>query len=155
VKKVLITLSIIFGLAVGGFAADKKVKAPITPNPTEFAHLLVKAYGGDDLALDELEMIKVLVFLKAHLPEQTTPTTMSTRLIREKNVRGAARGDLTEERFALREYPADAYAGKFIEKYDRNGDNILSRMELTDGMANIMGMPKAKKVWKKRIIANR
>ncbi len=154
-KNKIIVTCIVFGLAGFLSAATRQAKKPFTPNPTEFAHMLVSAFGGEDRVLDELEMIKVLDFLRAHLPENTGPSGLTTRINRENNARNAPIGDMTEERHALREYPAEAYVGRFIDKYDRNGDKALTYVELTDAMANVMGMPRAKKDWKKKVIANR
>ena len=152
-KNAIITISILFGLTASVLAATKTVNNPVTPNPAEFAYKLVVVFGGDDHVLDEAEMTNVLAFLQAHLPEQTTPGRLSDRMNRNNNFGNTPRGDMTEERHALREYNPEEYVGKFIQKYDNNGDSTLTRLELTPAMTKIIGLPSPNKKWGKRAIA--
>ena len=154
-KNIIITISLLLALTASSLAGSKNANKPVVPNAEEFAYVLVSHFGGKDKVLNEKETIKVLSLLQDHLPKKTGPSGLATRLSRESNVRNAARDDFNEERHALREYSAEQYVARFIKKYDRNDDGVLTRHELTDAMVNVIGLPGAKNDWKDRAIANR
>lgn len=154
-KRIITTISILLGLAISVMGATKTLNKPVTPNPTEFSNKLVAFFGGKDQILDKDEMTKVLAFLQANLPEKTAPTTLSARLNRESNIRNTPRGDMTEERHALREYKPDQYVGKFIRKYDLDGDSALTGSELAFAMSKMIGLPSTSQKWSKRAIVKR
>jgi hypothetical protein len=149
-KKTIITLSLLLALAASSLAGSKKANEPVEPDPVEFANRLVAVFGGEDHVLDEKETIAVLSYLQKHLPEQTCPSGLSTRISREFNVRNTIRNAMTEERHALREYAPENYVARFIKKYDRNDDSVLTPHELTDAMARFMGLPTPETDWKKK-----
>ena len=101
-KKTIIIISLLIGIASSAIAAKETADKPVQ---VEFATKLVSVFGGQDKALSETELTRVLAFLQESLPEQVAPSSLTARLSREYNVNSAARGDMSDERFALREYP--------------------------------------------------
>lgn len=144
-KNIIITISLVLALTASSLAGSKNKNEPFIPNAAEFAEKLVGHFGGEDEALDQQETIVVLDFLQDHLPEQTGPTNLTSSLSREYNVGNAGRNDITEERHALREYAAEEYVDWFVKKYDIDNDSALTSYELTDAMANVIGLPLNKK----------
>ena len=83
-KNIIITISLILALTASSLAGAKNAKAPVTPDPVDFADKLVTHFGGKDSALNKEETIEVLSFLQDHLPEKTGPSGLATRLNRER-----------------------------------------------------------------------
>lgn len=152
-KRLMIIIGLLLGLMLSAMA--DKANRTFTKDPAEFAFVLVNHFGGEDNALNQKEVEKMLDLLQANLPERTTMTSMTIRMIREKNARNSARGDMSEERFNLREKHPGEYLDTFIVRYDTNQDGVLSRKELTPAMSKLMGIPLEKKNWAKRAVAKK
>jgi len=140
-KKSIIIISLIIGIASSAMAAKETVETPLQ---MEFADKLVTVFGGKDSALSERELVRVLDFLQANLPEKTSPTNMSNRLSRQNNVGNAPRGDLSDERYAIREVAPEQIAKEFITKYDIDKDKYVTKNELALALEDVIGTPKAK-----------
>jgi hypothetical protein len=152
-KRLMIIVGLLSGLMISAMA--EKVDRAFTPDPADFAFILVHHYGGEDQALNQQEVNLVLNFLQAHLPEQTSQTSMTNRMSREVNARNAAIGDMTEERFNLREKHPGEYLAKFMAKYDTNKNGVITRKELTPAMSKLMGVSVNERKWAKRAIAKK
>lgn len=137
-KKTIIIISLLIGIASSAIAAKDSADKPVQ---VEFATKIISVFAGQDKALSEVELTRVLSFLQENLPEQVSPSGMTTRLSREYNASSAARGDMTDERLALREYPVETVVVQVLEKYDANEDSYLTRNELSPALAKIIGVP--------------
>ena len=151
-KKTIIIISLLIGIASSAIAAKDSAEKPVQ---AEFATKLVSVFGGQDKALSEAELTRVLSFLQDNLPEQTSPSGMTTRLNREYNANYSARGDMTDERLALREYPVETVVVQVLEKYDTNEDSYLTRNELSPALAKIIGVPNTRNRISKGNLARR
>ena len=151
-KRYVIAACLLLGLSIHVMAAKEKIEVPAQ---VQLAALMIQAYAGGDGTLDEMETIGVLKFLQNNLPEETGRTRLSQKMSRENNVRNAARGDMTEEREAIRETDPEQYVEQFIRKYDQNKDSVLNRKELTIAMTNVIGLPSTSGRLSKRSGANR
>ena len=148
--------SIIISLLIATIAtALTAVETVETPVQFEFADKLVSVFGGSDNILSKAETIRVLEFLQADLPEQTSVTAMANRLSRHNNVQNAARGDLTEERFSIREIAPELYVVEFIQKYDVNADKYVTKAELANALEHVIGTPKINSGINKGSVAKR
>ena len=137
-KKTIIIISLLIGIASSAIAAKDSADKPVQ---VEFATKIISVFAGQDKALSEAELTRVLSFLQENLPEQTSPSGMTTRLSREHNASSAARGDMSDERLALREYPVETVVVQILEKYDTDEDSYLTRNELSSVLAKIIGVP--------------
>ena len=151
-KRNVIAACLLIGLTIHVMAANDKVQAPAN---VQLAALLMQAYAGEDNALNEAETTGVLKFLQNNLPEKTGCTNLSVGLSRQNNVKNAPRGDMTEERDAIREQRPEHYVKRFIAKYDQNKDSVLNRWELSNAMINVIGLPSDSGKLSKKSIANR
>lgn len=151
-RRYLIAAFLLLGLTINVMAADQKVEQP---NHMLLAALLIQDYAGEDGKLNKTETIRALRHLHNNLPEKTGYTNMSVMLSRQHNVSNTPRGDMTDERSALREIEPEHYVKEFMAKYDANGDSVLDRWELTNAMIRVIGMPQTSGKLPKKKIANR
>lgn len=151
-KKYVIAAIIVLGLAIQMEAASKSVQAPVHVHLTQ---LLLQAYAGEDGTMNKEETVGMLKFLQRNLPEQTGITNMSAFMSRQNNVYNAPRGDMTEERNAIRDRNPELYVTEFLRKYDHDKDNVLNRWELTAAMAKMIGLPSSNGKLPKQKVANK
>lgn len=151
----IVALCVVLAVTASSMSGTKVNGGPTNPNAAEFAYRLVTVFGGQDKVLNEIEVLNVVRFLQEHLPETTAPGGLTGRMQSENNFRNTARGDMTEERWALRQCSPEEYVPRFIKKYDLDKDNAISRQELTPAMIKIIGLPSSSRDWGKRAIAKR
>ncbi len=140
-KKTITIITLIIGLSINAMAAKDTVDPPLQ---VEFANKLVDVFGGKDKNLSQAELVRVLQFLQANLPESTQPTNMVNRLSRENNFYNAPRGELTEERYSVRDLEPEMIVGTFLKKYDTDKDAKVNNTELAVALENVIGTPKAR-----------
>lgn len=140
-KKIITIIALLSTFAINAIAAAETVQKPLQ---AEFADKLVAVFGGKDKSLSEAELVRVLDFLQANLPEKTQPTSMTNLLSRQNNFYNTPRGEMTEERFSVRDLSAKSIAASFIEKYDSNKDLMIDNGELALALENVIGTPKAR-----------
>ena len=154
-KKTIISLGLYTAVMASILASASSISEPAAPNAAEFAQKLVDSFGGKDQLLNEKETLRVLVFLQEHLPESTGPGGITGWMSTDRNFGNAARGDMTDERHALRNLKPEYYLPEFIRKYDINKDGRITQQELTPAMIKFIGLPSTRRDWSKREIAKR
>ena len=140
-KRTITIIALITGFTLSTIAATNTVETPIQ---SAFADKLVEVFGGKDKSLSQAELVRVLGFLQANLPESTQPTSLANRLSRENNFYNAPRGELTEERFSVRDRAPELIVSDFIRKFDTDHDLKVDNNELAVALGNVIGTPKSR-----------